>query len=84
MLQKPAYEQVIQRSKYHGDDCFGGGVDCGAFVYNAIVESGWDQIMAVAQAKQEKFKPGCAVPAHPPGKMSLVKSNQMPTPDQAM
>ena len=42
VTKKPAYEKAIQGAKYRGDGCYGGGVDCGAFVYNAIVESGWD------------------------------------------
>lgn len=37
--KKAAYQAVINKSKYVGG-C--NGVDCGAFVYNLVVESGWD------------------------------------------
>lgn len=40
--KRPAYEAIIAKSAYKGDSCYGGGVDCGAFVYNLIHESGWD------------------------------------------
>ncbi|MBQ3432809.1 N-acetylmuramoyl-L-alanine amidase [Candidatus Saccharibacteria bacterium] len=38
----PDYIEAIEEGGYHGDDCHGGGVDCGAFVYQVITKSGWD------------------------------------------
>ena len=39
----PAYAEYIStKATYKGDNCHGGGVDCGAFVANIIKASGWD------------------------------------------
>lgn len=40
--KKPVYEEAVKRSKYKGDSCYGGGVDCGAFVTIVMRESGAD------------------------------------------
>lgn len=37
-----AYAAAVNRSKYKGDGCHGGGVDCGAFVTIVMRESGAD------------------------------------------
>lgn len=54
LTKKPAYEAAVQRAKqarddgnpktlgYTGDGCYGGGVDCGAFVTIVMRESGAD------------------------------------------
>jgi hypothetical protein len=36
------YAAAVNRSKYKGDGCYGGGVDCGAFVTIVMRESGAD------------------------------------------
>lgn len=45
-IKKPVYETAVQAAKaagkYTGDTCFGGGVDCGAFVTRVIQDSGVD------------------------------------------
>ena len=38
----PDYIKAIEEGGYQGDGCHGGGVDCGAFVYQVITKSGWD------------------------------------------
>jgi N-acetylmuramoyl-L-alanine amidase len=44
--KKPEYAAAIDAAKakkqYTGDTCFGGGVDCGAFVSRVIIDSGVD------------------------------------------
>ena len=40
--KKPEYDADIKNSKYTGDSCYGGGVDCGGFVYSLVTLSGWD------------------------------------------
>ncbi|MBP5656299.1 hypothetical protein J6X15_01800 [Candidatus Saccharibacteria bacterium] len=40
--KKPEYDEDIKKSKYTGDSCYGGGVDCGGFVYSLVTLSGWD------------------------------------------
>ena len=40
--KKPEYDADIKKSKYTGDSCYGGGVDCGGFVYSLVTLSGWD------------------------------------------
>lgn len=44
--KKPVYEQANlaakAKGKYTGDTCFGGGVDCGAFVTRVMQDSGLD------------------------------------------
>lgn len=44
--KKPEYETAVQKAKdegkYTGDQCFGGGVDCGAFVTLLVNNSGFD------------------------------------------
>lgn len=44
--KKDDYETAVQQAKkdgmYTGDTCFGGGVDCGAFVSLLVVNSGFD------------------------------------------
>lgn len=44
--KKPAYQKAVTRAKskgqYTGDTCFGGGVDCGAFVTRLLIDSGFE------------------------------------------
>lgn len=42
VTKKPEYDEDIKQSKYTGDECYGGGVDCGGFVYSLVTLSGWD------------------------------------------
>lgn len=42
VTKKPEYDADIKNSKYTGDECYGGGVDCGGFVYSLVTMSGWD------------------------------------------
>ena len=44
--KKPEYAEAIEKAKsegrYVGDECFGGGVDCGAFVTTILNDSGFE------------------------------------------
>lgn len=40
--KKSEYEDAVKQSNYVGDSCYGGGVDCGGFVYTLVTLSGWD------------------------------------------
>lgn len=44
--KKPAYQKAVTRAKskgqYTGDTCYGGGVDCGAFVTRLLIDSGFE------------------------------------------
>ena len=42
VTKKPEYDADIKNSNYTGDTCYGGGVDCGGFVYSLVTLSGWD------------------------------------------
>lgn len=42
VTKKPEYQKAVERAKYTGDSCYGGGVDCGAFVTIVMRESGAD------------------------------------------
>lgn len=45
--KKPEYaeaiENAIKENRFVGDDCFGGGVDCGGFVTTLLYDSGFDK-----------------------------------------
>jgi hypothetical protein len=40
--KKQEYEAAVRKGGYNGDTCFGGGVDCGAFITHVMRDSGVD------------------------------------------
>lgn len=49
--KKAAYDAIIQNSRYKGGN---NGVDCGAFVYNLMVQSGWDPNYVAGNTSAQK------------------------------
>ena len=46
LTKTPDYDAAIKKARssgqYTGDQCYGGGIDCGAFVTRLLIDSGWE------------------------------------------